>query len=291
MYKMDLELYYLPKKYQNSKGGRFSDISKFCTECEHKKQKPDAKWIIDKTIQSIDDTSHGEAFVAISKLLEKPVVLKVMVSSYLSRKEVRVNRVFRKYPHRNVVQSICDFSCLDNTIRWLSPIEAPQLFCTKGNTNFTVVVEEYLPFGDLSMIKEWKYPIWKSITLQLLFTILELFYKFGFVYLDWNLRNVLLDKRKTNRKVIYKAYDKEWIVENTYGVCPVMTDFSRSDILLYKKESTDLAIQLCYCLDMMSRVCPNPKSKSGTFAFSKEMEEMTSLNVILDTLEQYINTF
>ena len=230
---MEVNLYHLPKKY---KGGRFADISKLCTECENKKQKPDAKWIIDKTIQSIDDTSDGEAFVAISKLLERPVVLKVMVPSYLSRKEVRVNRVFRKYPHRNVVQSICDFSCLDNTIRWLSPIEAPQLFCTKGNTNFTVVVEEYLPFGDLSMIKEWKYPIWKSITLQLLFAILELFYKFGFVYLDWNLRNVLLDKHKTDRKVIYKAYDKEWIVENTYGVCPVMTDFSRSDILLYKKE-------------------------------------------------------
>jgi serine/threonine protein kinase len=287
---MDLELYYLPKKYQNSKGGRFADISKFCTECEHKKQKPDAKWTIDKTIQSIDDTSDGEAFVAISKLLENPVVLKVMVPSYLSRKEVRVNRVFRKYPHRNVVQSICDFSCLDNTIRWLSPVKAPQLFCIKGNTNFTVVVEEYLPFGDLSMIKEWKYPIWKSITLQLLFTILELFYKFGFVYLDWNLRNILLDKRKTNTKVIYNAYHTDWIVENTYGVCPVMTDFSRSDILLYKKEDSDLAIQLCYCLDMMSRVCPNLTLKSSTFIFSTEMEEIKSINIILNTLEQYINT-
>lgn len=147
---MFIPLLYLPKRYSSKphttgtqKGGRISNIDTFCTSCKLKKRDSDAIWTIDTTIQDASDASDGFAshylhrsrfaYVGLSKLLEEPVIVKILVNNIRGKKERNIQRVFMKYPHRNIVQGICDLKCLDREVRWLKSVDGQQL-CTKDGT-------------------------------------------------------------------------------------------------------------------------------------------------------------
>jgi hypothetical protein len=281
---MKINLQYLKKRYS---GGRLANIQTFCNVCDS--EAPDAQWLVDKTLQV--DSSDGFSVIGLSKILETPVILKIMDNTWRSKKEKKVNKVFRLFPHKNIVQSICEFSCKDDKIKWLTNIEAPRLLCSpNGKTDFTIIVQEFIKGGDLSENIKWNYNTWKSVTLQLLFTSIELFDKFGFIYEDWNLRNILWDTTDV-KTIIYLAYNKKWTVRNTYSISPVFTDFSRSDILLNKKEDWHLAVQLSHCLDMMKNVCHHDNIKKITETCSIQIELLENISDILFCIKSLVNQY
>jgi hypothetical protein len=287
---MFLPLLYLPKRYKstphtnsNQKGGRITNIDTFYTSCKLKKKDTDAVWTINSTIQAGNDASDDFAFVGLSKLLEEPVIVKILINNIRGKKERNIQRVFTKYPHRNIVQGICDLTCLDKEVRWLKPVENQQICTKNGTTKIIVIIQEFIKNGDLSNIEIWSIPIWISVTLQLTFCMIELFNKFGFIYEDWKLRNILWDTT-SDEEFIYRAYRKSWTVK-TEGIRPVFTDFARSDILMTKKQDWQLAVQLSLVFDMMAYVCPEKKLKKDTEKMAYQIEKRESISEILEDVE------
>jgi serine/threonine protein kinase len=296
---MNIALTYLPKKYkavpfthhERIEGGRITKIDTFYTCC-NEKIREDAEWIINKSIQSLDETTYGFAIVGLSELLQKPVIIKMMLNDPQGRREVKTQRFFKLHPHRNIVQGICEFKCLDSPIRWKVDLKKPKKLChpreQSESKEFIVIVQEYIQKGDLeSQYKEWNYDQWKSLFLQTLFAIFELFEQYGFTYGDWKLRNILLDET-IDKRVVYNAFGREWIVENTYGLSPVFTDFSLCEFEENKK-SRYLAYQISFCIDMYGRACPDKKIENECMKFAMKIEEVTKLNVILEMVELFIN--
>ncbi len=314
---MIIPLLYLPKRYSSiphtngiQKGGRISNIDTFYTSCKLKKRDSDAIWTIDTTIQDASDASDGFAFVGLSKLLEEPVIVKILVNNIRGKKERNIQRVFMKYPHRNIVQGICDLTCLDKEVRWMKSVDGQQV-CTKdGTTEFIVIIQEFIKNGDLSNMEPWTVQNWISVTLQLTFCVIELFKQFGFIYEDWKLRNILWDITKcqtlrvgtvepelaanpeglalhcttSDEEFVYRAYRKRWTVK-TYGIRPVFTDFARSDILMTKKQDWHLAVQLSLVFDMMAYKCPNKKLKLVTEKMAYQIEKRESISEILEDVD------
>lgn len=296
----NIELYHLPKKYKGI-NAQIANIQTFTNECENKK-KVDAKWILDEYIQSPDLTSNvdkdGISFVALGEILKKKVVFKVMNDGWRSKKEKKSHRVFREFPHRNIIRSICDFTCKDNKIKWLNPKNKPDILCDKkGDTELTIIIQEYLPYGDYYNFRELflkksipiekQYGIWKSSILQILFTSIELFDKFGYINEDWSLKNILIGIT-SDKTIKYKAFNKIWIVNNSFWIAPIFTDFSRVDFLLKRKNPWHLAVQLSYALDMMKNICPNESIKKITEDYSSKIELLESYDDIIICLEKYI---
>ena len=332
---MNIALTYLPKKYkavpfthhERMEGGRITNIDTFYICCSEN-IRTDAEWIINKSIQSLDETSYGFAtvecqelappeggltlasnagsivskslapltlalygIVGLSELLQTPVIVKIMLNDPQGRREVKTQRFFKVHPHRNIVQGICEFKCLDSSIRWKVDLKRPKKLChprkQSESKEFIIIVQEYIQKGDLeSHYKEWNYGQWKSLFLQTLFAIFELFERYGFTYGDWKLRNILLDET-IDKRVVYNAFGKEWIVENTYGLSPVFTDFSLCEFEENKK-SRYLAYQISFCIDMYGRACPDKKIEDECMKFAMEIEEVTKLSVILDMVEVFI---
>jgi hypothetical protein len=287
---MFIPLLYLPKRYKSTphtnniqKGGRTTNIDTFYTSCKLKKRDSDAIWTIDTTIQDASNASDGFAFVGLTKLLEEPVIVKILINNIRGKRERNIQRLFIEYPHRNIVQGICDLTCLDKEFRWLKPVKNQQV-CTKdGNTEFIVIIQEFIRNGDLSNMEPWTTQNWISVTLQLTFCVIELFNKFGFIYEDWKLRNILWDTT-SDEEFVYRAYRKSWTVK-TYGIRPVFTDFARSDILMTKKQDWHLAVQLSLVFDMMAYKCPNKRLQSATEKMAYQIEKRESIGEILEHVE------
>jgi serine/threonine protein kinase len=295
---MNIALTYLPKKYkavpfthhERMDGGRITNIDTFYACCSENII-TDAEWIINKSIQSLDETSYGFAIVGLSELLQTPVIVKIMLNDPQGRREVKTQRFFKVHPHRNIVQGICEFKCLDSPIRWKVDLKRPKKLChprkQSESKEFIIIIQEYIQKGDLeSGYKEWNYGQWKSLFLQTLFAIFELFEQYGFTYGDWKLRNILLDET-IDKRVVYNAFGKEWIVENTYGLSPVFTDFSLCEFEENKK-SRYLAYQISFCIDMYGRACPDKKIEDECMKFAMEIEEVTKLSVILEMVKVFI---
>ena len=287
---MFIPLLYLPKRYSSiphtnniQKGGRITNIDTFYTSCKLKKRDSDAIWTIDTTIQDASNASDGFAFVGLSKLLEEPIIVKILINNIRGKKERNIQRVFMKYPHRNIVQGICDLTCLDREIRWMKPVTNQQVCTKEGNTEFIVIIQEFIRNGDLSNMEPWTTQTWISVTLQLTFCVIELFNNFGFIYEDWKLRNILWDTT-SDEEFVYRAYRKGWTVK-TYGIRPVFTDFARSDILMTKKQDWHLAVQLSLVFDMMSYKCPNKRLQSATEKMAYQIEKRESISEILEDID------
>lgn len=291
-------LTYLPKNYKASPfthheriiGGRIANIDTFYACCNEKNRK-DAEWIINKSIQPLDETSYGFAIVGLSELLKRPVIVKIMLNDDQGIKEAKVQRFFKRHPHRNIVQGICEFTCRDSPVRWKVHLREPKKLCRPRKHNeikdFIIIVQEFIERGDIdNNIESLDYEQWKSLFLQTLFAIFELFEKYGFTYGDWKLRNILLDET-IEHKIVYKALGREWIVKNTYGLSPVFTDFSLCEFEK-EKEPRLLAYQVCYCIDMYGANCKNTNVKEYCLEFAKKIEEATKLDNIIQMIDIFI---
>jgi serine/threonine protein kinase len=293
-----IELTYLPKNYkavpfthhERITGGRITNIDKFYACCSEK-NRTDAEWIITKSIQPLDETSYGFAIVGLSELLKRPVIVKIMLNDEQGIREATVQRFFKKHPHRNIVQGICEFTCRDSPVRWKVHLREPKKLCRPRKHNeikdFIIIVQEFIERGDIdNNIKDLNYEQWKSLFLQTLFATMELFEKHGFTYGDWKLRNILLDET-IDSKIIYTTFGRKWLVKNTYGLTPVFTDFSLCEFEK-EKEPRLLAYQISYCVDMYGTHCKKTDVKDYCIDFSMKIEEATKLDTIIQMIELFI---
>jgi len=202
----------------------------FCDACE---QKANSSWKLEASIQSAIEAADEFTHVGLSTLADKKVVVKLMLNGIGARQEKHIQQLFSKKPHANIVQPICTFECDDSPIRWQQHVVAPQQFCSGGPSKFVVIVQEFVPGGNLREFHGWTDDVWRSIILQLTYACLEWFDNYQFIYDDWHLGNILLDSFEPSIKVsTYKAFGHTWKVEHaavaSAHVRPVLTDFARS---------------------------------------------------------------
>jgi serine/threonine protein kinase len=295
---MKVSLQYIPKRYNvrpltNTKlnGGRIAKIDTFISCCGDKIRE-DAIWTINKSIQSTEEASYGFAFVGLSELLKIPVIVKIMLNDPQGRREVKIQKFFRDHPHINIVQGICEFKCYDDLIKWKSEIKQPTNLCSnsenKERREIFIIIQEFIHRGDLEgHYEKINYNQWKSIFLQMLFAVLELFEKYGFFYDDWKIRNILLDE--TNKKKLeYYAFGKKWSVDNTFNLSPVFTDFSLCTFV--SKTPEHLAYQISFCVDTFGRICPNKDIQILCEIFALNIENIQSFNVIIRNIEVFLDS-
>jgi len=273
---MQIPLYHLAKH----RGGRLQNVATFSSACTSKRPK-DASWDVLRTIQAANDAADAFAHVGIAKLLEQDVVVKIMLYGRMSAQEQKVAQLFRERPHRNIVQTICTLKCEDNPVRWLRRVEAPQPMCVgKGNT-FVMVVQEYIPNGDLHIMKtKWTMEFWSSMVQQLTYACLEWFESYGFLHGDWHFGNVLMDPDE-NIYATYAAFGKRWRVQ-THGIAPVLTDFSRSVIVPPKsRQLWQLTDQIGILWDMFQHKCPEKEMQRKLQTASIQVGSCEKINDLL----------
>lgn len=272
---MDVPIIYLPKE----KGGRLRNVATFCTACDS--MTSHASWNIEKTLQSADTFAQ----VGIAKLLEHDVVVKIMsADEKLPLREQEVLRVFKEKPHKNIVQGICTFICKDNPIRWQKRITAPQPLCNGNLTSFIIVVQEYIPEGNLQSLKSdsFSFDVWFSMIKQMTFACMEWFESYGFLYLDWHFGNILLD-RTTEKIRKYNAFGRTWRVR-TYNVSPLLTDFSRS-VISKNLNAWQLTDQIGYVWDIFFRLLPSEAIQERLKKGSMEIGKCETIDDIIVYVE------
>jgi hypothetical protein len=217
-----------------------------------------------------------------------PAIVKIMLNDPFGRAEVRIQQFFKQTPHRNIVKCMFSLNTGECPINW-----------NIGNTNinhvrcwycdidtYIVIVQDYIKCGDLfSNIDRLNYPQWKSIFLQTLFAVLELFDKYGFNYDNWKLSNIVLDDT-VDTIVVYKAFDIEWIVADTHGISPVFTDLSKSGFDERKLEYLLESISLC--VEMYGKICKNITVEKYCNQFSNKIKENNILNKSIDSINEFI---
>jgi len=219
------------------------------------------------TLQAHDEAAEEEfSYVGLASILEKPCVVKLMERGRMAAQEITIQKWFTSHPHVNIVQGICNFTCKENPIKWVSRKKRPQPFCNGSSfdADFVVIIQEYITSGDLSNVVTWTAELWRSVVLQLTYACME-WYEQGFLYGDWHFGNILLDT--THSKVhTYKALGKTFKVA-THGVSPVITDFARST--LQPSGSLDiwgLTDQISMVWSIFTRSCPYDKHRVAGYS-------------------------
>ena len=223
--------------------------------------------------------------------IKKPVVVKIMLNNLYGRTEVRTQQFFKQNPHRNIVNGICNFISTACPVHWTTKmLELEHSKCWMCNINsYIVIVQDYIDGGDLfSIYKNLNYLQWKSLLLQNLFATFELFDRYKFTYrYHWKPSNILLYKTLSN-ELVYNAFNREWLVEDTYGLSPVFTDFSKSSF--YHDDYYNLAREICYCINMYGKVCKNKTVEHYCTNFAIIIEGVTKLNTIIEMINTFIKT-
>lgn len=278
---MVVYLQHLKKK----KGGRLAFTDTYRTQCANKKE-AHASWNIHRTLQSIEESNDVDAFVGTTKdLYPEEFVVKVMPKNGLSVIEKHIQKYFVKHPHRHIIQTICWFTCKDNPIRWKKHVHNQNLCLVKGNQRVQVILQEFIPRGDLHTLQINDIHLWTSLLLQLVYGYIELYTKHGLLYNDWHSGNVLIDEEQS-QTLSYDVFGKVKTVIVIDRACPVLTDFARSSIHSPATlEPWQLASQLTLVIEMMTIKCPNPliKHKMTKLMYTLgEAKTMTSIQRLIE---------
>ena len=233
---MKLKMQYKPKR----RGGRKDNITTFITACG--RDNVTTTLTFDKSLQfGVNDDGNSFAYVGLTHFNKEPVIVKMMNAlDNSSKNEVKIQELFIKTPHVNIVQGICNFECKNELVKFSKEFKTKLKICDMDkNDLIQIIIQEYIPKGsmkdNLEMLSSNPQK-WKSILLQLTFASLELFEKHKFVYNDWHSGNILLDIPYVNETTrTYKALNNEWVVE-LEGLSPVLTDFSNSETIDYYQD-------------------------------------------------------
>ena len=162
-----------------------------------------------------------------------PVIVKIHeTGANLLRKELIAYDRLKGF--ENSVQKICDFSCMDDKLRWQYMIDKPVGFCNNKTDSLHFIVLEYIEDGDVYEFLD-KLPtkkVIRSFITQCILAIMVMAYKYKFRHYDLNSGNVLVGK--TDKiKMHYTIFGKVYNVQ-TYGITPKFVDYGRSSV--YKSE-------------------------------------------------------
>ena len=186
------------------------------------------------------------------------VVVKLMPNGYMAQREMQTLRLFQARPHANIVRGMC----------------------AVNSGTFVVAVQAFVPGGTLADFA-MDDVTWRSVTLQLTFACLEWYDS----YMNWHSKNVLMDATEESAAT-YAALGETWRVADLGGVRPVLTDFSRANIVGATPKPWTLASALGILWDMMQHTAP-PDVRQRVGEFSIEAGECTSVSALLAVVQAF----
>ena len=254
-----MQLEYLKKKG----GARLLDVDTYKASCLQN------KIIAQKSFKSANEVTDDEFVHVVKSILtehQQPVVVKVHhARKIFIKNELEIMERLKNCPF--AVKKICDFTCKDDTKRWMEHIKSPTTLCDpKGANKLHYIVMEYIENGD---IHKWlashpTHDAIKSFCLQVALIIAELAFSYRVNHGDLNSGNILVEhtKRKTMK---YRIKDTTFKVK-THNVIPKLIDFGRGDI--YEGKVHQRAV-LSDIYILLSVICNGIKDAT----LKKEIEE------------------
>jgi len=190
-----------------------------------------------------------KTFIGKTTLLDKPFVVKIMLNGDMAEKEIQVLQLFRQHPHQNVVQGVYYVKC--KAVATNGSLCIPQ-----GVDDVTFIIQEFIEGGDLTKRGKLPTTLWTSIAMQLTYSCIEFYEKFGLLYGDWHMGNILMDTTEDEYHQYVCAKSRQHFTVKTFGLRPVLTDFSRCDVYPHDdKVPWQLAYQISTVWDVLYHKC------------------------------------
>ena len=189
---------------------------------------PTKKWLKPLEQLLIND-SNTAGLLMIAKLIgEEKVIVKITKGN---NKKIKIlsrtlNSLF------NFTNTYCSFSCLEDYSKILKKYENEIAFCDKTGSK-TITIEIMKKYdGSLSKLEN-KLTIKQTtkILIQILYSVMEAFNKYGFVHEDMSLGNILYRIKTQNEVIEYNLTKKRTLYENlTIGeIIPIISDYDKSE--------------------------------------------------------------
>jgi serine/threonine protein kinase len=210
------------KHLKKTAGARLHNVQTYSTHCNSSGLSAQL---------SLKTGDEADEFVHVMKgkmnEVKDPIVIKAHEhGSLFVKRELQALKILSEWPQ--AVQYICDFSCIDDTERWMKPIKNNAHLCQpSGKSHIHFIVLEYIDNGDLathlSKIKDFKEL--KALFIHIALTIAYLGYQYRIYHGDLNSGNILIDQ--TDKKYTEYTINDTMYRARTYGRLPKLIDFGR----------------------------------------------------------------
>lgn len=194
---------------------------------------PTIKWLKPIEPLLIEDLNTAGLLI-IGKLIEKEKVI-VKITNGNNKKikilSMKLNHIY------NFSKTFCSFSCLKNYSKIINQYEGEKQFCDiEGKKTVTIeVMKKYE--GSLTILKsQLTINQTTKILIQILYSLMEAFYKYGFIHEDLSLGNILYRIKTKNEVVEYNLKKNKILYENLLigEIIPMISDYDKSES--YQKE-------------------------------------------------------
>ena len=208
-------------------------MSKCLTDNNKKYIIPTQKWLqsIEKLITPDSNTA---GLVMIADLIDKEKVI-VKITKNKNKKILILS--MKLNPIYNFVHTYSSFICTEDYNKIKNEYKNDKTFCTTNSTDYVTIEVMKKYYGSLSILK---YKLSRdqvaNILSQIVLSLMEAFYKFGFVHEDLSLANILYRIKSTNEIIDYQLTnnDKMRINLNIGHIIPAISDYDKTQS--YKKE-------------------------------------------------------
>lgn len=197
---------------------------------------PTKKWL--KPIEPlIIEDSNTAGLLMVSEMIEKEkVIVKITKGSNKKIKIIgmKLNKIY------NFAKTYCSFSCLEDYSNIVNKYVDKKYFCENNvsKENKIITIEIFKKYeGSLNKFKS-NLTIKQAtkILIQILYSIMEAFYKYGFIHEDMSLGNILFKVKTKNEIVEYNLTKNRTLYENltTGEIIPMISDYDKTES--YNKE-------------------------------------------------------
>ena len=227
---------------------------------------PTRKWL--KPIEVLLTEDYNTAgLLMIGKLVENEKVIVKITKGNNKKIKVLSMKLNSLY---NFMKTYCSFSCLEDYSKIVKKYEKENSFCEKnGDKMITIeIMKKYE--GSLSKF-EGKLSVSQvtQILIQLLYSIMESFNKYGFIHEDLSLGNVLYRIKSKNEVIEYNlTKNRRLYINSVIGeIVPIISDYDKTESYkndIYKKYSETPMLKLIRgynetktILDSISKITQN----------------------------------
>jgi hypothetical protein len=189
---------------------------------------PTKKWLNPiKPLLTEDLNTAG--LLMIGKLVEnEKVIVKITKGDNKKIKilSMKLNSLY------NFTRTYCSFSCLEDYSKIIKKYDKESSFCEKSGNNLITIEIMRKYNGSLSKLEN-KLSIEQvtKILVQLLYSIMESFHKYGFIHEDLSLGNILYRIKTTNEVISYNLTKNRTLYVNSVigEVVPIISDYDKSE--------------------------------------------------------------
>lgn len=194
---------------------------------------PTKKWL--KPIEPlIIDDSNTSGLLMISELIAKEkIIVKITIGN---NKKIRIigKKLNNIYNFSKIYYS---FTCFENYEKITNEYKNEKQFCEiDGNKLITIEIMKKYSGSLTKLLSSLSSYQTTKILIQILYSLMEGFYRYGFVHEDMSLGNVLYRIKSTNEIIEYNLTDKKKVYENLNigEIIPMISDYDKSES--YKKD-------------------------------------------------------